>query len=208
MDTFRSVDRRIARTLGRWLWRWQERLGLDAHACAFALVGLAYTLVWRWLCLFDHHPEWMWYLLGPGLGAVASYVADHDPVALIDRHVALTRVGAEDRWSVLRLLYPLLAGLLWVQVALSGQHSAAFCGLLAVEMGLFALLEYLLAIRLVVDDQPYLEAAQRLGSMLAAAMAQAQAQQQADEAAPEQPTPPEDSPAPPPAPPPRCPPAC
>lgn len=173
MDTIRSLDHRICRGLGRLLWRWQERLGFDTHTLAFALVGLAYVLIWRWLCIFEHHPEWMWYLLGPGLGAVASFVADHDPVALLDRHVALTRAGAEPRWSLLRLLYPLIALVLLVQVVLTGEHSALFCALLGLEMALFALLEYLLAIRLVAADHELVQTAQRLGEMLAAALAQA-----------------------------------
>jgi len=159
-------------------------LGVDPHPIAFALVGLAYTLVWRWLCLFEHHPEWMWYLLGPGLGAVASYVADHEPVALVDRHVALTRVGAEPRWSLLRLLYPLIAVVLLVQIIAAGQHSALFCALLGLEMGLFALLEYLLAIRLVPDDHELVQTAQRLGEMLAAALAKAASGGSEDEVKP------------------------
>lgn len=154
VDRVRKVDLLIARGLGRGLWALHQRTGLDTHRLAFISAGLAYVLCWWYLSMAQGQPEWLWYLLAPGLGALATYLADHELAGLVDEHVGVTQVGADLRWSFLRLVYPTVAAILWVQAVLSGEYSPAFLAVLALTLMLFALIEYLLAIRLIASDHP------------------------------------------------------
>jgi hypothetical protein len=154
MDAIARLDRHLARALGRPLRDGSRRLGVNLHTAAFWACGAFYVVIWRLLCQVENHPDWMWFLLGPGLGSVASFLADNDAVALLDEGLGLTRIGADARWALLRLTYVPLGLVLVAQVAADGGHGAAFCFWLTAEVGLFGLLEYLLAIRLVADDHP------------------------------------------------------
>jgi hypothetical protein len=169
MNPVNQLDRRIAVAFGRLLRDAGARCGCNLHTVCFWTVCVLYTLIWRALTMADHHPEWMWFLLGPGLGTVASYVGDHEPAVLVDDGVALTRIGADGRWSVMRLVYLPLGLWLVAQTALSGEHAAGFIALLTVEVVLFAVLEYLLAIRLVADDDPFVIATKQVQAFFAAA---------------------------------------
>ena len=87
VDRVRKVDLLIARGLGRGLWALHQRTGLDTHRLAFISAGLAYVLCWWYLSMAQGQPEWLWYLLAPGLGALATYLADHELAGLV--HAAI-----------------------------------------------------------------------------------------------------------------------
>lgn len=184
MPALKQLDLRLLRALGCALRDASDRTGLPLHPVCFWSVIAAYSAVWWLLCGFDQHPEWMWFLLGPAMGMVATYLADTEPVGLLDDRVGLSHLGADPRWSLMRVLYlPVLAVLL-LQAWLSGQFGAAMAGLLAVEAVLFFLLECLLAIRILAADHPLMQAL----AALKAAMAEAQAAEAAEVS---EPTPPE-----------------
>lgn len=122
---------------------------MPVHPVAFWSSAAAYLLLWAVLCLFERQPEWMWWLVGAGMGTVAAYVGEHDPVVMIDDGIALTSFGLDARWALMRLLYAPLMLFLVVPLLLSGDYSPWFVIVMLAEIGLFVLLEYLLAFRLV-----------------------------------------------------------
>jgi hypothetical protein len=152
MDDLLKLDRAVIRWLGRRLNILQRGTDLPVQRLVFLGAAALYVLVWSALCAFEHQPEWMWYLVGAGFGAIAGFFLDNEPIVPLDDGVALTHFGLESRWALMRLTYLPITLLLLVPLLADGRYPNAFTALLLLEITLFGLLEYLMTFRLVDDE--------------------------------------------------------
>lgn len=163
MNPIVDYDRRLILGLAKWIETQEKRLGQPVHSIAYWLCGALYVLIWVALSRHDRQPDWMWYVLGAGVGAIGSYIAANEAVEPLEGNIFLTPLGASGQWAVIRLAYVPVALLLILPMLTSGEYSPWFVALILLETVLFGLLEYLLAFRIVPRDEQLASLAQLFG---------------------------------------------
>ena len=166
MDTIVQWDRWLILLLARPLRTAAERTGWPVHAIAFWSAAVAQILGWAALSVGESRPAWLWYLSTAGIGAVAAYVAGGEPVALVEDRVALTAFGAEARYAIWRLAYLGLAVGYFLPLIVESGFPLLTSVLFLVQIGLFVLMEYLLAFRIVAADDQRFRAREELRNVI------------------------------------------
>ncbi len=154
MDALLKVDRQIILWLGRHLRRWQDQTRVPVHATCFWAVSSVHVASWLLLALLEEQPVYLWYIVSAAIGVLAAYLVDNEPVAPLSDGLALTQFGVEPRWSLMRLLYLVVAAVVVIPLILTSGLSLAMATFCLLEVVLFVLQEYLLAFRLLESDHP------------------------------------------------------
>lgn len=169
MDRVLQFDRRIVVALARWVAGLEKASGRRWHDVLFWSAAGAHLGVWLLLCWLSRQPDWLWVVFATAVGAVTTWLVDHEPVALVEEGIALTQVGLDQRWGLMRLLYTALALGLFLPLALSAGYGPGITLLFCAQIVLFVALEYLLCFRLVAAEHPLVAFQQALASALAEA---------------------------------------
>lgn len=165
MNPIVEYDRRLILALAHWVEAHEQRLQRPVHSLAYWCCSALYLLLWVILCGYERQPDWMWYVLGAGVGAIGSYIAAHEAVEPLEGNIFLTPLGASGQWAVIRLAYVPVALLLVLPLLASGEYSPGFIALILTETGLFCLLEYLLAFRIVPREERLATLAKLFGQL-------------------------------------------